>query len=189
MSSMSQKLDVATTRFLMKPDVNLLVRGRVLDVGCGSKPYKQFFPDCDWAGLDARPVGEIEADIHEYEGEGFDTVVCLNVLQEIAEPYLAVERMAAALHEGGHLLITAPNTQREDGVTLWSFPAQGLALLCQAAGLKPLSLRCEGGLIRTEYDAWLASSSSAPMMPAEFEGWLDEMNRDYPILSAVVAVK
>jgi hypothetical protein len=35
----------------------------VLDVGCGAQPYRPMFPACEWTGLDARPVGDIEADM------------------------------------------------------------------------------------------------------------------------------
>lgn len=190
MSLHTQRLDVATTKFLLADAQQVRVRGRVLDAGCGSKPYKPFFPDCEWVGVDARPVGDVHADLHtlEYKDE-FDTVICTNTLHECAEPFVVVKRLADALKEGGTLLLTAPRTMPEDGETFWLFPPQGLALLCQAVGLKPVELKTEGGLMRSEFDSWVASLQASPMMPTEFDGYLDELNRDYPIMSAVIATK
>jgi SAM-dependent methyltransferase len=193
-STITQKLDTATFLVLMSDDVNTAIHGRVLDAGCGRMPYKRFFPDCEWVGADIRPVGDIEADLHELTSAlsgdpGFDTVLCTNVLHECGEPFAVVAELAACLKPGGALILVAPQTLPADEEPLWTFPARGLELLARAAGLRPVALKDESGLMRTEYDAWLAQMAGAPLLPVEHEAFIDRLNHSYPILSALVAVK
>jgi SAM-dependent methyltransferase len=42
----------------------------------------------------------------------FDTVVCLNVLEHIADPAVGLRNIAAALEPGGHAIVLVPHDQR-----------------------------------------------------------------------------
>src|SRR5512139_1630315 len=108
------------------------VRGRVLDAGCGRKPYKRLFPECEWVGLDKRPVGELSADLHEMpevESDSFDTVVCTEVLHECVSPMTVMKELARVLKPGGFLLVTAPNCFAEDGEAIWGVKVRGMDFL------------------------------------------------------------
>lgn len=60
---------------------------------------RRFFAyDCFSAEL----IDILEANLSEYKG-GFDTVICINVLEHLSDDYLAVKKMSSLLEEGGKL--------------------------------------------------------------------------------------
>jgi SAM-dependent methyltransferase len=93
------------------------VRGRLLDVGCGTKPYERFFQVEQYVGLDiesARTRASAVAD-HYYDGRrfpfvdcSFDAVLCNQVLEHVFNPHEFVAEMHRVLKPGGQLVLTVP---------------------------------------------------------------------------------
>lgn len=167
------------------------VVGKVLDAGCGSKPYKRLFPECEWVGLDARAVGEIQGDIHEIpcEDASFDTVLCTDTLQFAYYPHIAVKEMCRVLKPGGHLIIVAPNVSPEDKHAFWNFKVASLAMMCaDALGIQPQA-NAMTGLIKTEFDPYRARVKHQALYPADIQGFIDSMDERYPVASVIVAKK
>lgn len=91
--------------------------GRLLDVGCGSKPYQSLFSVDTYVGLDvdsesSRRLGVAD---HLYDGHTFpfadatfDSVLCNQVLEHVFNPDQFLGEMARILKPGGKLLLTAP---------------------------------------------------------------------------------
>ena len=193
MSNVMEIQAAVTANFLLMSEES--ITGRVLDVGCGAKPYKRMFPECEWTGLDARPVGEVTADMdldYDLEPE-FDTVLCTDALQFSRDPKRAVGNMAYALKSGGHLIITAPNCAEDDD-SRWRFTLGGLGELVHLAGLELIYIgdgRAEGfgGLFQALGNDLKNSFEYRAEVPANFDGWTAAMDSKYPMLSCVIARK
>lgn len=167
------------------------VCGRVLDVGCGSKPHKRLFPGLEWVGIDTRPVGDVVGDAEQlpFDDESFDTVLCVNVLHLVESPIRAMREMARVLKPGGHLVLIVPNTAPEDGESLWCIKVRGLDYLVSKAGLRGVNLMADGTLIGAEWSSMTEFEKYRLMIPGDVEGWLGLMNARYPAVTAAIAVK
>jgi SAM-dependent methyltransferase len=82
---------------------------RVLDVGCGLKPYYPFFADAaEYVGVDVVEgpsvdlVGAVES--LPVEDESFDIVLCTQVLEHVDDPAAAVRELHRVTKPGGRVL-------------------------------------------------------------------------------------
>lgn len=95
-----------------------------------------------YTGFDARPGPNVDvvADVCLGLPAPWDVILCLNTLEHVAAPWVAVGSMARVLAPGGHLLLVAPEVwpEHDHPVDLWRFLPQGLAELCRFAGLEVL---------------------------------------------------
>lgn len=97
--------------------MSAFVRGRVLDVGCGTQPYRRLFDVAEYVGLDidtphSRALGLADA---YYDGQRFpfreaqfDTVLCNQVLEHVFNPEQFVGEIGRVLVPGGRLILTVP---------------------------------------------------------------------------------
>jgi SAM-dependent methyltransferase len=147
---------VLSTRWLLRTleEARPYAGGRLLDIGCGSKPYKEFFGadehiGIDWANslhnLNAELLGSAEA--LPFADHTFDTVLCTEVIEHLKHPALAVSEMARVLKPDGHLILTAPfvHELHEMPHDFFRFTGFGLCSLVEEAGLKVILLKCRGG--------------------------------------------
>jgi SAM-dependent methyltransferase len=101
---------------------------RILDAGAGTQQYRKFcrhleyvsqdFGDYDGKGDDtALQTGEFDygtldivSDITSIPepDESFDAILCVEVLEHLPNPVLAIKEFSRLLKPGGHLIITAP---------------------------------------------------------------------------------
>ena len=93
-------------------------RGRLLDVGCGEKPYRSLFAPfvTEHVGLDhedtlhARHAIDLYgfADAIPADAVSFDCILCTAVLEHVEEPARVVAEMHRVLRPGGVVFLTAP---------------------------------------------------------------------------------
>jgi SAM-dependent methyltransferase len=94
---------------------------KVLDLGCGDKPYSHFF-SCEYIGLDVYP--ESKADIIRDAWDtglpenSMDGVVLNQSLEHIPNTLATVREIERVLKPGGVVLVTAPQTMRNHGTPL-----------------------------------------------------------------------
>lgn len=93
------------------------LRGRLLDIGCGSQPYRSLLTGVDYVGLDvdtpaARAYGV--ADLY-YDGGVFpvgsetcDGVLCSQVFEHVFTPEKFLAEVHRVLKPGGVLVLTVP---------------------------------------------------------------------------------
>jgi len=114
---------------------------RVLDVGCGLKPYYPFFAAAsDYVGVDlvASPsadlVGPIEA--LPVDDGSFDIVLCTQVLEHVDEPALAVRELHRVTKPGGRVLASTHGVQvfHPNPNDYWRWTQTGLGRLFEQNG-------------------------------------------------------
>ena len=93
------------------------LHGRLLDVGCGSKPYERLFRVDQYVGLDIESERTRTAAVadHYYDGHrfpfvdaSFDALLCNQVLEHVFNPNEFVAEMHRVLKPGGRLVLTVP---------------------------------------------------------------------------------
>lgn len=128
--------------------------GRILDLGCGMKPYEPLLgrPGDRWVGVDNPPsmagsygaftLADAFADSHHlpFRDGVFDSVVCTQVLEHVAEPGRVLREAARVLRPGGVLVVTAPMLWplHEEPFDYYRYTQHGLRHLLRQAGLEVL---------------------------------------------------
>jgi len=115
----------------------LLGTYRLLDVGCGEKPYFPFFEPyvSEYVGVDVvdNPQAELKGPIEALpvEDAAFDVVLCAQVLEHCDDPPLAVKELRRVTRTGGRVLASTHGVQvyHPSPVDLWRWTHAGLERL------------------------------------------------------------
>lgn len=115
---------------------------RVLDVGCGNKPYYPYFAACaaEYVGVDVVPgpgvdfVGGVEA--LPLPDASFDLVVCTQVLEHVDDPLTAVAELRRVCAPGGRVLASTHGVQayHPSPGDYWRWTRSGLEKLFRENG-------------------------------------------------------
>lgn len=125
------------------------VRGKLLDVGCGRRPYQAtYFSRADsYLGADyltdrSQPDVVASAMDLPFENNSFDTVACTEVLEHVPEPLRALKEMQRVLTHDGHLILTVPMhwPRHEIPYDFWRFPYDGLLHLLEESQFELVKL-------------------------------------------------
>jgi SAM-dependent methyltransferase len=128
------------------------MRGRLLDVGCGTKPYRELFAVESYVGMDidspaSRGLGA--ADVYydgkrfPFEDAGFESVLCNQVLEHVFNPDEFVGELHRMLVRGGRLLLTVPFVwdEHEQPYDYARYSTFGLKALLERHGFRVVSQR------------------------------------------------
>jgi SAM-dependent methyltransferase len=113
-----------------------LGRFRVLDVGCGPKPYLPFFEAhaSEYVGVDVdNPAADLTgtAESLPVPDSSFDVVLCTQVLEHAIDPPQVVRELARAVAPGGRVLASTHGVQvyHPSPEDLWRWTHTGLERL------------------------------------------------------------
>ena len=129
-------------------------RVRILDVGCGPKPYYPFFADVasEYVGADVveNPVAELRGPVEALpvEDASFDVVLCTQVLEHCDDPAQAVRELRRVTAPGGRVLASTHGVQvyHPSPVDYWRWTHEGLRRLFeQNADWSGLSVEAGAG--------------------------------------------
>ena len=136
------------------------VAGRVLDLGCGSRPYENCFNGrvTRWVGADYPASGhppatrvDVFADAMKLPlaDQAFDSVLCTQVLEHVPEPLELLRESFRVLLPGGHLVLTAPqyNGLHGEPQDFYRYTKYGLQHLAEKAGFLVKHIVPIGGFI------------------------------------------
>ena len=135
--------------------------GRLLDIGCGEKPYRHLFAPfvTEHIGLDhpdtQHPRDAVDllgyADAIPVEAMSFDTVLCTAVLEHVEEPGRVVAEMHRVLRPAGAVILTAPLFWHvhEAPRDFFRYTAHGLRYLFEKAGFTIIELTPLSGFVVT----------------------------------------
>ncbi len=129
--------------------------GTLLDIGCGTKPYRELFSVEKYVGMDyAKEGGNTNplADIY-YDGKIFplgndscDSVLATEVLEHVFNPVEFLLEIRRVLKPGGLCLITVPFVwdEHEQPYDYGRYTSYGLKHLVRVAGFEILEYRKTG---------------------------------------------
>lgn len=155
---------VTNSIFLNKLQVDFLLRNRqyikgyLLDAGCGEKPYSLIYDE-----LVEKSIGcDVEYCIHDqkevdvfaslddlpFENEMFDTVLCTNVLEHVAEYQKAFSELARVLKCNGYMIISLPFLYplHEEPHDFYRYSFYGLKYQIEKNGLNIINVTPWGGV-------------------------------------------
>lgn len=154
------------------------LEGHVLDLGCGTQPYRDLVPG-QVTGADISPGPHVDVIIPRmgawpFEDGEFDSLLCTQVLEHAQEPAVILGEIQRVLRPGGTVVLSAPFMYHEHGSPddYWRFSRHGLR---RAVGdvLTVERVITQGGvgtILGTEILAWLETS-----LPAVVRGLLAPM--------------
>jgi SAM-dependent methyltransferase len=133
-------------------------RGDFLDLGCGKAPlyglYRQYQDTVtcvDWSqSFHGCSYIDVEADLNQplpLANGAFDTILCSDVIEHLAEPTLFFSETARILRSGGHLLLNTPFTYplHEAPHDYFRYTSFALRRFCEQHRLEVVSLHPLGG--------------------------------------------
>jgi SAM-dependent methyltransferase len=137
--------------FLRRAAIELGAGATILDVGAGDAPYRELFDGlqyvtCDWAESPYRPPipPDIVAPAHDIpvNASSFDAVVCTQVLEHVAEPWLVLEEFHRVIRPGGRLWLTTPLVWflHEEPHDYYRYTSHGLRYLLARAGFEAIEV-------------------------------------------------
>jgi SAM-dependent methyltransferase len=124
------------------------VKGTVVDVGCGARPYRALLPaTAKYIGIDDAAAkerfGYDVPDTRYFSGDRWpvadasvDFVLCTETLEHVPDSKQFLDEAFRCLTPGGTILITAPFAARWHFIPhdYWRFTPSGLARLLQSSG-------------------------------------------------------
>ncbi len=136
------------------------LRGRLLDVGCGNKPYQPLLKSVEsYIGLDypltkaiqdfqARPEVFGDARRLPFAEGSFDAVLCAQVLEHVDRPGQVLREIGRVLKSGGSGILSVPfiYNVHVGPYDFFRFSPFGISELLGRAGLKVKSIRYQGGI-------------------------------------------
>jgi SAM-dependent methyltransferase len=137
------------------------LKGRLLDFGCGRKPYENLFTVSEYIGIDVKYAGHdhklSKVDVF-YDGKSipfadsyFDSVFCGEVMEHIFTPSETLLEIKRVLRKGGYILLTVPFCWNEHEVPFdyARYTSYGITSLLEVHGFKVINLNKSGSFART----------------------------------------
>jgi SAM-dependent methyltransferase len=134
--------------------------GRLLDVGCGKRPYASLFSAAvQYIGIDLPSSHNIDQCLPDvwasalrlpFASQGFDAVLCTQVLEHVPHPEQLIQEAFRVLRTGGRFILTAPQTWglHEEPHDYYRFTRYGLRYLLESAGFEVAWIDARGGAFR-----------------------------------------
>lgn len=130
-------------------------KGRMLDIGCGNKPYNIFFREyitehigCDIVQSSEKSVDVVcEATNIPLPDNSFDTILCTQVIEHVADHNKLIAEAYRLLKPGGNLILTGPMywPLHEEPYDFFRFTKHGFQFIFEKSGFKVLEIRENGG--------------------------------------------
>jgi SAM-dependent methyltransferase len=136
-------------------------KGRLLDVGCGQKPYKSLFSHTvnEHIGIElpllesANKREDRDMDVYgdalnlPFKSNCFDTILSTQVLEHVVEPKQMLREAYRVLREGGYIILTAPMVGELHEVPndYYRYTIYGLRYLAESVGFEIISIKARSG--------------------------------------------
>ena len=145
------------------------VRGRVLDFGCGSKPYRHLFAHADeYVGLDIEQSGHdhknsqvdvfYDGTIIPFEDGRFDAAVAFEVFEHVFNLDEVLGEIRRVLRPDGLLLISLPFAwdEHEQPYDFGRYTSFGLRHVLERNGFDVVELVKSGNYVSAVWQLWVA---------------------------------
>jgi SAM-dependent methyltransferase len=133
------------------------VRGKLLDIGCGTKPYSQLLSKycSEHVGVDHYSTQHDKTNIDIFStaykipvpDQSFDSVICTGVLEHLEEPGVALKECIRVLKSNGVAIYTVPFIWHlhEEPRDYYRYTKYGLDYQFQKAGLEVIEIKALSG--------------------------------------------
>ncbi len=134
-------------------ELSPFISGRVLDVGCGEKPYKDLFWVDEYIGMDVEQSGHdhknenvdvfYDGKKFPFKDDSFDSVISNEVLEHVFNPDDHLSEINRVLKIGGKMLLTVPFLwdEHEQPYDYARYSSFGLSHLLKNNGFKIVEQR------------------------------------------------
>ena len=132
-----------------------LAKGRLLDVGCGNKPYQGMFGEriSKYVGCDVVQSSDNRVDVIcpatelAFGAGAFDTVLCTQVIEHVADHVILLAEVFRVLRGDGLLILSGPMywPLHEEPYDFFRFTEHGLRFLLTQAGFEGIQIKSNGG--------------------------------------------
>jgi SAM-dependent methyltransferase len=136
-------------------EASRFANGRLLDIGCGNKPYETMFEGVvsEYVGCDIVQSSEQRADVIcpataiPLNDSSFDTVLCTQVLEHVADHRALLGEAHRLLRSGGVLILSGPMywPLHEEPYDFFRFTMYGFRSILENAGFTIHSIESNGG--------------------------------------------
>jgi SAM-dependent methyltransferase len=143
-----------------------VLKGKLLDFGCGRKPYERLFAVDEYIGIDIEKSGHehtrSKVDVF-YDGKHipfpdsiFDSLFCSEVLEHIFNPDEILQEINRVLKVGARALITVPFTWNEHEIPYdyARYTSFGITHLLERNGFRVVELHKSGNFARVNFQLW-----------------------------------
>ncbi len=166
-------------------------KGKVLDIGCGNKPYKDLFTSniseyigCDIAQSSSNCVDVLcEATKIPLPDDSFDTVFSTQTIEHVGDFQDMVNEAYRVCKPGGHFIVSGPMywPLHEEPYDFHRFTKHGFAHSLQKAGFTVVEINPNGGkwalmgqvMIQT-LPTWLTFPKALKWLHNKLFVWLDK---------------
>jgi SAM-dependent methyltransferase len=185
------------------------IEGRVLDIGCGVKPYRGIIEKrcTQYIGLEhpASLHGLHTVDVAgdalalPFLDESCRCVVSFQVMEHVAEPAAFLSEVFRVLVHGGTAFLMTPFMwgEHEQPRDYYRFTRYGLRYLAEKAGFKVIAIEPNTGYFSTavlRFNYWLVRFGKGPLRYLLMPVWLnqylalllDRMDRSYTVDTATI---
>jgi ubiquinone/menaquinone biosynthesis C-methylase UbiE len=137
--------------------VSQIIKGRLLDIGCGQKPYKKMLETyvSEHIGVDhpatLHDTSQIDLFGLAYDvpvsDQSFDTAICTAVLEHLEEPELALRECFRVLKPGGMAIYSVPFIWHvhEAPRDFYRYSKYGLQYLFEKVGFEIVEIKALSG--------------------------------------------
>jgi ubiquinone/menaquinone biosynthesis C-methylase UbiE len=142
------------------------LQGKLLDFGCGRKPYENLFNVAEYIGVDMEQTGHDHSnsrvDVY-YDGKhlpfsdaSFDSLFCSEVLEHIFNPDEILTEISRVLKPGAKALFTIPFcwNEHEAPFDYGRYTSFGITHLLNKHGFTVIELRKSGTFTQVVFQLW-----------------------------------
>ncbi len=137
--------------------VETYLHGKVIDIGCGTKPYKDMLAPyvTEHIGVDHEETFHDKSNIDLFgtaykipaEEESFDSAICTAVLEHLEEPEQALQECHRVLKHGGYAIYSVPFIWHlhEEPRDFFRYSKYGLKYLFEKTGFEVVEIKALSG--------------------------------------------
>jgi SAM-dependent methyltransferase len=129
--------------------------GKVLDIGCGNKPYEKMFEGkiTDYTGCDIVQSNEMKVDVIceatdiPLKDQSFDTIFSTQTIEHVSDHQKLLNEAWRLLKPGGYIIVSGPLywPLHEEPYDFFRFTKHGFNYILEKAGFEVIAVNPNGG--------------------------------------------
>lgn len=138
----------------LKSAIERFESGKILDIGCGNKPYKKYFKNYDsYTGCDIVQSSRNEVDIISeatnipLSDNLFDTIISTQTIEHVFDHRKMLAEAYRLLKPNGFIIVSGPMywPHHEEPYDYYRFTKHGLRAILEATGFEVIEIKSNGG--------------------------------------------